>query len=96
MPHWIRALPALLFLSLAHAPAHAEKNLTRPLGTTRYAAMLQKLRALQDYDKAHANRMALSSLGRSVRGRNLWMVTLHDPSSEAGKAPLLPLPPARA
>lgn len=85
MPHWIRALPALLFLAFAHAPARAEKNLTRPPGTTRYAAMLRQLRSLQDYDKSHANRMTLSSLGRSVKGRNLWMVTLHAPSSEAGK-----------
>ncbi len=83
MPHWIRtltrALLALLFLSIACAPARAEKNLRRPPGTTRYAAMLRQLRALQDYDKSHANRMTLSSLGHSVRGRNLWMVTLSAP-----------------
>ncbi len=79
MPHWIRALPALLFLALANAPARAEKDLTRPPGTTRYAAMLRQLRSLQDYDKSHANRMMLTSLGRSVRGRSLWMVTLSAP-----------------
>ena len=79
MPHWIRALPALLFLALVHAPARAEKNLTRPPGTTRYAVMLRQLRALQDYDKSHANRMTLTSLGRSVKGRSLWMVTLSAP-----------------
>ena len=73
----IFALAGLFLLSLA--PAHAEKNLKRPPGTTRYAAMLQQLRALQDYDKSHANRMTLSSLGRSVKGRNLWLVTLSAP-----------------
>ncbi len=85
MPRWIRALLALLILSFVSIPARAEKNLARPPGTTRYPAMLQQLRALQDYDKSHASRMVLSSLGRSVKGRNLWMVTLHDPSSEPGK-----------
>ncbi len=85
MPHWTRALPALLVLFLPIVPARAEKNLSRPPGTTRYAAMLQQLRALQDYDKSHAHRLALSSLGRSVKGRSLWMVTLHDPASEPGK-----------
>lgn len=85
MPRPVRALPALLFLPFVCIPAHAEKNLRRPPGTTRYAAMLQQLRALQDYDKAHANRMTLSSLGRSVKGRSLWLVTLHDSPSEPGK-----------
>ena len=76
MPRPFCALPVLLFLSLISVPAHAEKNLRRPPGTTRYAAMLQQLRALQNYDKSHANRMMLSSLGRSVKGRSLWLVTL--------------------
>ena len=83
MPRWIRALtrvlPALFFLSAACAPARAEKNLSRPPGTTRYAAMLRQLRALQEYDKAHAGRMTLSSLGKSVKGRGLWLVTLAAP-----------------
>ena len=79
MPRLFRALPALLFLILVCVPAYAEKNLKRPPGTTRYAAMLRQLKALQDYDKAHANRMALSSLGRSVKGRSLWLVTLSAP-----------------
>ena len=83
MPRPIFVLAGLFLLSLA--PAHAEKDLKRPLGTTRYAAMLRQLRALQDYDKSHANRMSLSSLGRSVKGRHLWMVTLHDSASEPGK-----------
>jgi len=79
MPRWIRALLALFFLSAACAPARAEKNLSRPPGTTRYAAMLRQLRALQEYDKAHAGRMTLSSLGHSVKGRSLWLVTLAAP-----------------
>jgi hypothetical protein len=85
MPHPFRAFLALLLFTFVAIPAHAEKNLKRPPGTTRYAPMLRQLRALQDYDKDHAHRMTLSSLGRSVKGRNLWMVTLHDASSEAGK-----------
>jgi hypothetical protein len=85
MPRPTFALAGLLLLSLIIAPARAEKNLKRPPGTTRYAVLLKQLRALQDYDKTHAHRMTLSSLGRSVKGRSLWLVTLHDPSSEAGK-----------
>ena len=76
MPRWIRALLALFFLSIACAPARAERNLSRPPGTTRYAAMLRQLRALEVYDKAHTGRMTLSSLGKSVKGRTLWLVTL--------------------
>ena len=79
----------LLFVSLA-LPAHAEKNLARPPGTTRYAPMLAQLRALLAYDKAEgAGRMVLSSLGKSVKGRDLWMVTLHEtpPVSASGSAP---------
>ena len=69
------ALAALcLFLTLT--PAHAEKNLARPPGTTRYGAMVTQLNALLRYDQAHEKRMTLSSLGHSVRGRKLWMVTL--------------------
>ncbi len=67
---------AALFLFLTLAPAHAEKNLARPPGTTRYGAMVQELNGLLRYDQAHEKRMTLSSLGRSVRGRRLWMVTL--------------------
>ncbi len=55
MPHSVRAFAALFLLLLAvTAPAQAEKNLARPPGTTRYAAMVQQLTALLDYDKAHA------------------------------------------
>jgi len=79
MPRPAFALAGLLWLFLALTPARAEKNLKRPPGTTRYAAMLQQLQALQEYDKAHAHRMTLSSLGRSVKGRTLWMVTLSTP-----------------
>ncbi len=71
--------PALLLLLAMALPTHAEKNLARPPGTTRYAPMLAQLQALLAYDKAQGTgRMALSSLGRSVRGRDLWMVTLHE------------------
>ncbi len=38
--------------------------------------MVQELNGLLRYDEAHEKRMALTSIGRSVRGRNLWMVTL--------------------
>lgn len=75
-----RLLCALLLLPAVSArPAHAEKNLVRPPGTTRYAPMTAQLRALLAFDKAQgARRMTLSSLGRSVKGRDLWVVTLHD------------------
>ena len=66
----------LLLCVLLNAPAHAEKNLVRPPGTTRYGAMVQELNGLLRYDKAHEKRMTLSSLGHSVDGRSLWMVTL--------------------
>ena len=73
MPRWIIMFAALL---LATASAHAEKNLLRPLGTTRYSAMVRELDSLLRYDKSHAKRMSLTSAGRSVQGRKLWMVTL--------------------
>jgi len=79
MPRPIFAPAGLFLLFLVAAPAHAEKNLKRPPGTTRYTAMLQQLRALQDYDRAHAHRMTLSSLGHSVKGRSLWLVTVSAP-----------------
>jgi len=79
MPRPTFALAGLFLLSLITAPARAEKYLKRPPGTTRYAVLLQQLRALRVYDKAHAHRMTLSSLGRSVKGRTLWMVTVSAP-----------------
>ena len=85
MPQPFRAVPFLLWLALC-LPAHAEKNLKRPPGTTRYAALVKQLTALRDYDQDHARRMTLTSLGKSVQGRDLWMVTLHDPdAAEPGK-----------
>ena len=85
MPQPFRVVPFLLCLALC-LPAHAEKNLNRPPGTTRYAALVSHLNALRDYDQDHAKRMTLSSLGKSVQGRNLWMVTLHDPdAADPGK-----------
>ena len=84
MPHPFRTIVTLLFLSVC-LPAHAEKNLTRPPGTTRYASLVRQLNDLRSYDQDHARRMTLTSLGHSVKGRDLWMVTLHDPDAEPGK-----------
>ncbi len=70
--HVLIALALLVTL----APAQAEKNLARPPGTTRYGAMVQELHGLLRYDEAHEKRMTLSSLGHSVNGRSLWLVTL--------------------
>ncbi len=72
---------APLLLLLLALPTHAEKNLARPPGTTRYAPMVAQLQALLAYDKTRGTgRMALSTLGHSVKGRDLWMVTLHETS----------------
>jgi len=77
MPRLVRAVWALvLFLSLSVSSVQAEKNLARPPGTTRYGAMVRQFTALAVYDKDHAGRMTLSSLGKSVQGRDLWMVTI--------------------
>ena len=62
--------------ALTLTPAQAEKNLSRPPGTTRYAVMVSKLNSLLRYDQSHAKRMSLTSIGKSVQGRPLWMVTL--------------------
>ncbi len=66
----------LLLCALSNAPAHAEKNLARPPGTTRYGTMVHELNALLKDNRLHEKRMTLTSIGHSVRGRNLWMVTL--------------------
>ena len=63
-------------LSLAAASAQAEKNLVRPPGTTRYGVMVRQLDRLLAYDQSHEKRMVLTSLGKSVQGLTLWMVTL--------------------
>lgn len=80
MPRSIRAvLAVILLIPLLSASGKAERNLKRPPGTTRYAPMLARLNALLAYDKAvGSSRMQLSSIGTSVKGRSLWMVTLHD------------------
>ena len=66
----------LALLLLAAIPAHAEKNLVRPPGTTRYPAMVRDLNRLRRYDQDHAQRMKLTAFGASVQGRTLWLVTL--------------------
>ncbi|MGI4790416.1 MAG: M14 family zinc carboxypeptidase [Janthinobacterium lividum] len=76
MPRWISIFAVLALLTFAGSSSRAEKNLVRPPGTTRYGAMVHLLTTLRDYDQAHENRMTLASIGSSVRGRNLWMVTL--------------------
>ena len=76
MPRWNAVFAALALLLWITASVQAEKNLARPPGTTRYAAMVRQLRELRSYDRLHGNRMALTSLGSSVRGRKLWVVTL--------------------
>jgi hypothetical protein len=70
---------ALLMLATM-SPARAEKNLVRPPGTTRYGAMVRELRDLGQWDQTRGyHRVALSTIGESVKGREIWMVTLHDP-----------------
>ena len=89
MPRLVRAAVALIFLSAL--PVQAERNLVRPPGTTRYAPMVARLKALLAYDQTQgARRMELSRIGQSVKGRDLWMVTLHDetaPTVEDGPPP---------
>ncbi len=76
MPRFLCALAALLVLSAL--PVRAEKNLVRPPGTTRYAPLVARLQALLAFDQTQgAHRMTLTSLGHSVLGRDIWMVTLH-------------------
>ncbi|MBV9848872.1 MAG: hypothetical protein JO250_04210 [Armatimonadetes bacterium] len=91
MSRLIRAVVALIFL--AALPAHAEKNLRRPPGTTRYAPMVARLKALLAYDQnAGAHRMELSSIGQSVKGRDIWMVTLHEAAPAEAATPARPSP----
>ena len=80
-------LAALLALTALHDPTQAEKNLRRPLGTTRYGAMVQQLQALRDYDQAHGKRMMLTTAGTSVKGRSLWLVTLKAAPEDGAAAP---------
>src|SRR5579875_3908823 len=83
MPRLTRIALAVtaLFMALM-APGHAERNLKRPPGTTRYAPMVAQLNALLSYDKTQGEgRMQLTSIGRSVKGREIWMVTLHEPTT---------------
>ena len=83
MPRFNRVFYGVLVALTAFAvPALAEQNLKRPPGTTRYAPMVAQLKSLLSYDKAHGEgRMKLSSIGHSVKGREIWMVTLHEPTT---------------
>ena len=87
MPRRLFVLAALLTLLAFYGPAHAERNLKRPPGTTRYAPMVQQLKALREYDQAHGKRMTLSTVGMSVKGRSLWLVTLKGVSEDGAAAP---------
>jgi hypothetical protein len=79
MPRYLPFLISCILLIGIGAPCRAEKNLPRPAGTTSYAAMLQRLKDLAHYDETSgARRMHLESIGKSVKGRTIWMVTLHD------------------
>ncbi len=80
-------LAALLALTALPSPAQAERNLKRPPGTTRYAPMVQQLRALRDYDQAHSKRMTLTTVGTSVKGRSLWLVTVKADAEAEGAVP---------
>lgn len=76
---------AAVFLMTVGA-ANAERNLVRPPGTTRYGAMVDELRGEGRWDRDQGyGRFSLTSIGRSVDGRALWMVTLHDSSTPTGK-----------
>ena len=87
MPRRLLTLAVLLCLTALHGPARAERNLKRPPGTTRYAAMGQQLNALRDYDEAHGKRMTLTTIGTSVKGRSLWLVTVKAAPEEGAAAP---------
>lgn len=76
-------MSALLIL-LSTSSARAEKNLVRPPGTTRYAPMVQELKNLGNWDQTQGyHRFTLTSIGHSVEGRDIWMVSLHDPTAKA-------------
>jgi hypothetical protein len=79
---WLCA--CLLLLTAPCAGVRAEHILVRPPGTTRYAGLVRDLGSLRDYDQTQGwHRMTLESIGRSVDGRDLWMVTLHDPNVDS-------------
>ena len=87
MPRRLFVLAALLTLTALPGSVRAEKNLTRPPGTTRYAAMVQQLLALLDYDEAHGKRLTLTTVGTSIKGRSLWLVTLKAAPEDGAAAP---------
>lgn len=69
---------ALALFLLVLTPASAERRLLRPPGTTRYGPMVGQLKSLA---AASRGRMTLSVLGRSVKGRALWMATVRGPDA---------------
>jgi murein tripeptide amidase MpaA len=78
----MKCVIAILALALI-TPALAEPNLPRTPGTTRYASMVRELKTLA---ANHDTRVTLTSLGKSVRGRDIWMARVHDgPASDPGK-----------
>ena len=88
MPSRLLAAIAVTLIAALISPVRAERNLSRPPGTTRYAPMLKGLQELQQYDHTQGQgRMALRSLGSSVEGRGIWMVTLRDPSTVSASVP---------
>lgn len=59
--------------------AHGEARLFRPPGTTRYLPMVRELRALQNWDRTSGHsRIRIISIGQTVQGRQILMVTMAD------------------
>lgn len=74
---------ALALFLLVLTPASAERRLLRPPGTTRYGPMVSQMKSLA---AASQGRMTLSVLGRSVKGRALWMATARDPDAAPSRS----------
>lgn len=66
---------ALAILSIILSTAHAEKA-----GLTTYKGMCDRLVSLQDKDAVGMKRLKLSLLGKSVKGRDILLVTVADPN----------------
>ena len=96
-----RAIVDVLFVAgqaIRLVAAHAEKDLVRPPGTTRYQPMVAQLKSLLAYDHAQGAGADGAEFDRDCRskGRSLWMVTLRDPSVDGvpDEESLLSLSPA--